>query len=153
MPSFLYNEAKVTWAKGAQVMNISVALKNGLLPDKYGKYAPVEDTIDGHPCVSFPIDVSEVPEGTPVSYTHLTEAALLRLSFGLLFDLLLALFFLLVSGRGLGLVGLLEKPLLGFGCSGISLGDVFSLDFSGLSFARLFLACSTGGRSLRSLCL
>ncbi len=64
MPSFLYNEAKVTWAKGAQVMNISVALKNGLLPDKYGKYAPVEDTIDGHPCVSFPIDVSEVPEGT-----------------------------------------------------------------------------------------
>ncbi len=42
-------------------MNIDVALEDGLLPDLYGKYAPDEAQIDGHPCVSFPIEISDVP--------------------------------------------------------------------------------------------
>lgn len=45
-------------------MKISVPLdENGLLPDLYGKYAPADATIDGDPCVSFPIAVEELPEG------------------------------------------------------------------------------------------
>lgn len=43
-------------------MNIRVILEQGLLPDRYGKYAPLGDTIDGHPCVSFPIHISDIPE-------------------------------------------------------------------------------------------
>ena len=42
-------------------MNISVPLENGLLPDLYGKYAPEEALVDGHPFVSFPISVSSIP--------------------------------------------------------------------------------------------
>ena len=42
-------------------MNISVPLENGLLPDLYGKYAPEEALVDGHPCVSFPIEISGIP--------------------------------------------------------------------------------------------
>ena len=42
-------------------MRLSVPLENGLLPDLYGKYAPEEALVDGHPCVSFPIEVTDVP--------------------------------------------------------------------------------------------
>lgn len=35
-------------------MNISVSLENGLLPDRYGKHAPADAMLDGHPCVSSP---------------------------------------------------------------------------------------------------
>ena len=42
-------------------MDIHVELENGLLPDRFGKYAPAEDLVDGHPCVSFPIEVRDVP--------------------------------------------------------------------------------------------
>ena len=45
-------------------MNISVALENGLLPDRYGKHAPADAMLDGHPCVSFPLSIDDVPEGT-----------------------------------------------------------------------------------------
>lgn len=34
----------------------------GMLPDLYGKFAPEDAMIDGHPSVSFPIDISDVPE-------------------------------------------------------------------------------------------
>ncbi len=44
-------------------MDIDVVLENGMLPDLYGKYAPDSAQIDGHPCVSFPIEISGVPEG------------------------------------------------------------------------------------------
>ncbi len=44
-------------------MNIKVELENGLLPDLYGKYAPDKAKIDGHPCVSFPIEIEDVPDG------------------------------------------------------------------------------------------
>ncbi len=45
-------------------MNINVALKKGMLPDLYGKHAPRKAKIDGHPCVSFPIEIKDVPENT-----------------------------------------------------------------------------------------
>ncbi len=45
-------------------MDIDVTLENDLLPDLYGKYAPASAQIDGYPCVSFPIRVTDVPEGT-----------------------------------------------------------------------------------------
>lgn len=43
-------------------MNISVPLENGKLPDRFGKYAPSDCQIDGHAVVSFPIEISDVPE-------------------------------------------------------------------------------------------
>lgn len=45
-------------------MNISIPLNNGMLPDKYGKYAPAECQLDDHPIVSFPIAIEDVPEHT-----------------------------------------------------------------------------------------
>lgn len=42
-------------------MEIAVKLENGLLPDLYGKYAPEDALVDGHPCVSFPIEIRDVP--------------------------------------------------------------------------------------------
>ena len=42
-------------------MNISVALENGLLPDRFGKYAAPEFTNEGHPTRSFPIAIENVP--------------------------------------------------------------------------------------------
>lgn len=45
-------------------MRISVPLENGYLPDRHGKYADAELMIDGHPFVSFPIEIADVPEGT-----------------------------------------------------------------------------------------
>lgn len=45
-------------------MHISVELENGLLPDRFGKYAPDSYQLDGHPIRSFPIAISDVPEGT-----------------------------------------------------------------------------------------
>lgn len=44
-------------------MDIHVELEDGLLPDRFGKHAPAEYTVEGHPCRSFPIEVSGVPEG------------------------------------------------------------------------------------------
>ena len=45
-------------------MRITVPLDDGLLPDKYGKFAPDDCKLDGHPNVSFPIEIEDVPEGT-----------------------------------------------------------------------------------------
>lgn len=45
-------------------MKVSIPLERGYLPDRYGKFAPEECMVDGHPCVSFPIEISDVPEGT-----------------------------------------------------------------------------------------
>ena len=45
-------------------MEISVPLENGLLPDRYGKYAPDDAKLDGHPVVSFPIEIADVPPET-----------------------------------------------------------------------------------------
>ena len=43
-------------------MKVSIPLENGYLPDRHGKYAPADCMTDEHPCVSFPIEVTEVPE-------------------------------------------------------------------------------------------
>ena len=43
-------------------MRVSVELENGLLPDRFGKHAPAEYQLDGHPVRSFPIHIEEVPE-------------------------------------------------------------------------------------------
>lgn len=42
-------------------MEVKVELKNGQLPDKYGKYSDVK--IGGEPCVSMPILIENVPNG------------------------------------------------------------------------------------------
>lgn len=43
-------------------MNVSVPLENGMLPDKYGKHAPAAYQLEGHPIVSFPIAIEDVPD-------------------------------------------------------------------------------------------
>ena len=43
-------------------MKISVPLENGLLPDKYGKYA--KEKLDDKPIISFPITISDAPANT-----------------------------------------------------------------------------------------
>ncbi|WP_125566318.1 YbhB/YbcL family Raf kinase inhibitor-like protein [Companilactobacillus insicii] len=45
-------------------MEINVHLIDGLLPDKYGKYAPANDIKNGKPIISFPIKLSNIPAGT-----------------------------------------------------------------------------------------
>lgn len=45
-------------------MKISVPLVNGLLADEYGKYAPADAMLAGHPVKSFPINISEAPAET-----------------------------------------------------------------------------------------
>ncbi len=45
-------------------MQISVPLKDGLLADEYGKYAPSAAMLAGYPIKSFPITIKEVPTGT-----------------------------------------------------------------------------------------
>ncbi len=42
-------------------MRIHVELENGLLPDRFGKYAPEAYQIDGHAVRSFPISIEDVP--------------------------------------------------------------------------------------------
>lgn len=44
-------------------MRISVDLENGLLPDRFGKYAPAEYQLEGHTLRSFPIRIENAPEG------------------------------------------------------------------------------------------
>lgn len=44
-------------------MQIHVALENGLLADKFGKYAPEQDRLEGFPVRSFPIEIEGVPQG------------------------------------------------------------------------------------------
>ncbi len=44
-------------------MKIHVELENGLLADKFGKYAPEQDRLEGFPVRSFPIEISDVPQG------------------------------------------------------------------------------------------
>lgn len=46
------------------MMKISIPTENGFLPDKYGKYAPVDEQKYAHAVCSFPITIEEVPEGT-----------------------------------------------------------------------------------------
>lgn len=45
-------------------MKISIPIENGMLPDKYGKYAGPDNKQYGHPVCSFPIKIEDVPEGT-----------------------------------------------------------------------------------------
>ncbi|MBJ7619721.1 YbhB/YbcL family Raf kinase inhibitor-like protein [Weissella confusa] len=46
-------------------MKVSVTFDNqGLLPDKYAKFAPAEYRLEDNPVVNFPIAVSDVPAGT-----------------------------------------------------------------------------------------
>lgn len=45
------------------IMKISVPLENGLLPDRFGKYAPAKYKIEGHTIRSFPIKIEQVPKG------------------------------------------------------------------------------------------
>ena len=46
-------------------MKVSVTLDNqGLLPDKYAKFAPAEYRLEDNPVVNFPIAVSDAPAGT-----------------------------------------------------------------------------------------
>lgn len=42
-------------------MKVSVPTSNGLLLDKYGKYAAKDEIYNGNPAVSFPIEIKEVP--------------------------------------------------------------------------------------------
>lgn len=43
-------------------MKIHVVKENGYLPKKYSKYAEEKDRRNGNPIVSFPIELTEVPE-------------------------------------------------------------------------------------------
>lgn len=43
-------------------MRVAVALENGLLADRFGKYAEAEDRLEGFPVRSFPISIEGVPE-------------------------------------------------------------------------------------------
>lgn len=42
-------------------MQVHVALENGLLPDRFGKFASADDMLEGFPVRSFPIEVEGVP--------------------------------------------------------------------------------------------
>lgn len=44
-------------------MDISVELEHGFLPDRFGKHAPADYQLDGHPVRSFPIQIANVPAG------------------------------------------------------------------------------------------
>ena len=44
-------------------MKISVELEDGLLADRYGKYAPESDRLEDFPVRSFPIQIDDVPAG------------------------------------------------------------------------------------------
>lgn len=44
-------------------MRVSVELEGNLLSDRFGKYAPEADRLEGFPVRSFPIYIEEVPEG------------------------------------------------------------------------------------------
>ncbi|WP_125771321.1 YbhB/YbcL family Raf kinase inhibitor-like protein [Companilactobacillus furfuricola] len=45
-------------------MKVNVSLTNNLLPDKYGKYATGDQIKNGKPIISFPVEFSEIPDGT-----------------------------------------------------------------------------------------
>ncbi|MDO4903235.1 MAG: YbhB/YbcL family Raf kinase inhibitor-like protein [Limosilactobacillus sp.] len=45
-------------------MQITVPLENGRLADEYGKYAPSDAMLADHPVKSFPIKITDAPEGT-----------------------------------------------------------------------------------------
>ena len=44
-------------------MRVSVELEGNLLSDRFGKYAPEADRLEGFPVRSFPIHIEEVPKG------------------------------------------------------------------------------------------
>lgn len=46
------------------MMKVTIPTENGLLPDKYGKYASSADYYHGNPCVSFPFKIEGAPTGT-----------------------------------------------------------------------------------------
>ncbi|MGI6105665.1 MAG: YbhB/YbcL family Raf kinase inhibitor-like protein [Raoultibacter sp.] len=45
-------------------MRIQIELENGMLADKYGKYAPEEHYFEGNPTLSFPFHIADIPAGT-----------------------------------------------------------------------------------------
>lgn len=54
-------------------MKINVTLENGLLPDKYGKYASEHQIKNGKPIISFPVDFSDIPSDTKSIAFTLTD--------------------------------------------------------------------------------
>lgn len=44
-------------------MKVHVEVDGGLLADRFGKYAPEPDRLEGFPVRSFPIEISDVPQG------------------------------------------------------------------------------------------
>lgn len=45
-----------------RVMKVHVELDGGLLADRFGKYAPEPDRLEGFPVRSFPIEINDVPQ-------------------------------------------------------------------------------------------
>ena len=45
-------------------MQLSIPTINGALAATYSKQAAVAQTYKGHPIISFPVDISDVPAGT-----------------------------------------------------------------------------------------
>lgn len=45
-------------------MQINVALENDLIPDKYAKYAPEKYRTKDMPTVNFPVNITDIPDGT-----------------------------------------------------------------------------------------
>lgn len=54
-------------------MKLQVSFDNGLLPDKYGKYATASEIKNGEPIISFPIDFSDLPKETKSIALTLTD--------------------------------------------------------------------------------
>lgn len=45
-------------------MQLTVPLENGLIPDKYAKFAPAKYRTQDMPTTYFPITITDIPDGT-----------------------------------------------------------------------------------------
>ncbi|GAB2025105.1 YbhB/YbcL family Raf kinase inhibitor-like protein [Lactovum odontotermitis] len=54
-------------------MKIHLKLEKGFLPDKYGKFADASGKTDGTPVISFPVEISEVPEDAQTLALYLID--------------------------------------------------------------------------------
>lgn len=45
-------------------MQLTVPLENGLIPDKYAKFAPAKYRTQDMPTTNFPITIMDIPDGT-----------------------------------------------------------------------------------------
>jgi len=50
--------------EGVMLMQVSLPIIDGYLPDKYGKYATKDNKYNGQPSLSFPIKLTDLPIGT-----------------------------------------------------------------------------------------